>query len=509
MNSLLITLLTAILIVPSWCCMAAAQSEMPQSPSQDGTLKALAAVAGVASMEDDDYEFLRELSDDVGARVTGSPEAAKAISWGVEKMKAIGLENVHTESWQLFRGWTRLFAHAELLSPVHRSLMIDSMGWVGSTPENGIEAQVVPVNAYQLEDEVRKNRPRWKGKILLLIQEGAPPTERLAARAKFGTFLKEAHRSGALAVIGGQGGSKATGMHLTHTGMLGVDVWFDIPVVSIAEEDQSQLERYLARGQIPRLQLDVQNRFTDGPIPSANVVGEIRGSQNPEQIVVIGGHLDSWDLASGATDNGVGVATTLGAAEAIIKSGFKPRRTIRFVLFTGEEQGDDGSFNYVRQHRDEISNHLAAIILDDGQGPVTGFALGGRNDLVEAVERFATSMKAFGTLSVDDETVFDTDTGPFILAGLPGIGLRQDSPEYQYTHHSPVDTFDKVRPNILSHDTTIMALLAFWIADRPERFAAPWPPERSARMLIEKHDDVMLKLFGLWPFGEMGARALP
>jgi carboxypeptidase Q len=509
MNSRLITFLTTILMVTSCCCMSTAQSEASQSPGQDGTFKVLAAVAGVASLEDDDYEFLRELSDEIGARVTGSPQAENAISWGLEKMKTIGLENVHTESWQLFRGWTRLSAHAELLSPVHRDLVIDSMGWVGSTPENGIEAQVVPVNAYQLEDEIAKNAANWRGKILMLIQKGTPPTDRLAARARFGTFLKEAHHAGALAVIGGQGGSRAAGMHLTHTGMLGVDVSFDIPVVSIADEDQGQLERYIAHGEIPRLKLDVQNRFTDGPVPSANVVGEIRGSRNPEQIVVVGGHLDSWDLASGATDNGVGVATTLGAAEAILKSGFKPRRTIRFVLFTGEEQGDDGSFNYIRQHRDEMANHLAAIILDDGQGPVTGFALGGRKDLVEAVERFATSIKAFGPLSADDETVFDTDTGPFILAGLPGIGLRQDSPEYQYTHHSSVDTFDKVQPSILSRDTTIMALLAFWIADRPERLAAPWPPEKTAHMLVEKHDDVMLKLFGVWPFGETGTRALP
>jgi carboxypeptidase Q len=472
-----------------------------QSPVQDGTLKGLAAIAGAGTMGNDDYEFLRELSDDIGARVTGSPEAAKAIAWGVEKMKAIGLENVHTESWQLFRGWSRISAAAELLSPVHRRLMIDSMGWAGSTPRGGVEAEVVPVNAYQLPDEVKRNETSWQGKILLLIQRGTPPSDRLAARAKLGDFLREAYRAGALAVIGGQGGSKAAGMHLTHTGMLGVDVLFEIPVVSMAAEDQSQLERYLVAGQSPRLHLDIQNAFTDGPVSSANVVGEIRGSANPEQVVIVGGHLDSWDLASGSTDNGCGVATTLGAAEAILKAGFKPRRTIRFVLFTGEEQGDDGSFNYIRRHKDEMPNHLAAIILDDGQGPITGFALGGRNDLIAAVQRFAESLNAFGALSVDDETVFDTDTGPFILAGLPGIGLRQDSPQYEYTHHSAVDTFDKIQPDVLNRDTTIMALIAFWIADRPERLAAPWPPEKTAHMLIEKHDDVMLKLFGLWPFG--------
>ena len=484
--------------------ISGAQSEMPKSPTDDGTLKALAAVAGAGTMENDDYEFLRELSNDIGARVTGSPEAVQAIEWGTEKMKAIGLERVHTESWQLFRGWTRISVEAELLSPVHRRLMVDSMGWVGSTPHGGVEGDLVPVNAYQLADEVKRNSSSWRNRILLVIQQGTPPADRLAARAKFGDFLKVAYHAGALAVVGGQGGSRATGMHLTHTGMLGVDALFDIPVVSMAAEDQSQLERYIQRGQSPRLRMDVQNRLTDGPVPSANVVGEIRGSTSPEEIVVVGGHLDSWDLASGSTDNGCGVAATLGAAQAIVKSGFRPRRTIRFVLFTGEEQGDDGSFNYVRVHKDEMANHLAAIILDDGQGPVTGFALGGRSDLITAMQRFADSLKSFGNLSVDDDTVFDTDTGPFILAGLPGIGLKQDTTEYEYTHHSAADTFDKVQAGILNRDSTIMAVTAFWIAHRPDRLATPWPAERTAQMLVKKHDDTMLKLFRLWPFGNLG-----
>jgi hypothetical protein len=135
---------------------------------------------------------------------------------------------------------------------------------------------------------------------------------------------------------------------------------------------------------------------------------------------------------------------------------------------------------------------------------VTGFALGGRSDLITAMQRFADSLKSFGNLSVDDDTVFDTDTGPFILAGLPGIGLKQDTTEYEYTHHSAADTFDKVQAGILNRDSTIMAVTAFWIAHRPDRLATPWPAERTAQMLVKKHDDTMLKLFRLWPFGNLG-----
>src|SRR5580704_1082033 len=217
----------------------------------DGTLKSLAAVAGAGMMETDTYENLRELSDDIGARVTGSPEAAKAIAWGVDKMKAAGLENVHAETWQLSRGWTRVSARAEIVAPIHRSVMVDSLGWVGSTPAGGAEADVIAVNSYQLDEEM-KDTSKWKGKILLVVHVGEPPADRMAGFAKFGNFLKTAHTAGALAVIGGQGGGVAQGMHLTHTGALGFDTYYDIPVVSMAAEDQERLERYIERGKTVR-----------------------------------------------------------------------------------------------------------------------------------------------------------------------------------------------------------------------------------------------------------------
>lgn len=489
---------------PAFPASGAHDPSSASSSADDANLKALAAVAGAGTMETHTYEYLEELSDDVGARVTGSPEADRAIAWGVEKMKAIGLENVHTESWQLTRGWTRISADAEITSPIHRRVMIDALGWVGSTQAGGIETAVVPVNAYHLDDEIKNNSANWPGKVILIVNKGPKPADSMSAFSRFGDFLKTAHAAGAVAVIGGQGGRKAAGMHLTHTGALGFDTYYEIPVVSMAAEDQQQIERYLDRGKAVRLRINVQNRATDGPVPSANVVGEIRGTQNPEQVVVVGGHLDSWDLGSGTTDNGCGTTATLGAAEAIVKSGFKPRRTIRFVLFTGEEEGLLGSLAYTKTHKSEMANHVAAVILDFGQGPVTGFQLGGRKDLIPDVEKFAASLQAFGEFAVDDDAEFGTDTGPFIMEGLPGINLNQDSPDYKYTHHSAVDTFDKVKADVLDRNATVMALTGFWIADRPDRLAKPWPAEKTARMLIEKHDDAFLKAFGLWPFGNLG-----
>jgi Zn-dependent M28 family amino/carboxypeptidase len=323
--------------------------------------------------------------------------------------------------------------------------------------------------------------------------------------ARFGDFLRSAAKAGALVIIGGQGGAKSSGLNLTHTGILGFDADFTIPVVSMTAEDQSQLERYVNAGITPRARFNIQNTFTNGPVDSANVVGEIRGRENPEQVLVVGAHLDSWDLSEGSTDNGTGSASVLGAADAIMRSGMKPRRTIRFVLFTGEEQGLDGSFAYVKQHQSELANHLGDLVLDEGQGPVSEFQMGGRDDLVASFQPFSKSLANIREIKVNEKVESGTDTLPFSMAGLPGINMNQDSPDYKYTHHSAADALEAVKPDVLTQNATLMALTAFWIADRPDRFAIPWSRERTAKMLREQGQYGLLKAFNLWPYGDLGS----
>jgi carboxypeptidase Q len=480
----------------------------PKGPEEDGTKPALIKIAGQASMDSHAFQYLTELSDEIGPRVTGSPAGAKSVDWGVAKMKAIGLQNVRAEKYSVWKGWDRGHAEAELLEPAHHKLDVDAMGWTGSTPAAGVEGQVVTANLFNLDDEI-KNAGKFRGKIVLMKPEGNPNKNFWLIFAQFGDFLNVLHKSGAVAVIGGQGGFKAEGMHLTHTGILGFAADFAIPVVDMSMEDEGQLERFLAAGKNVRIRINVQNKFTDGPVEAANVVGEIVGREHPEEIVVVGAHLDSWDLSEGATDNGTGTSSVLGAAEAIVKSGVRPRRTIRFVLFTGEEQGLLGSLAYVKTHSSEMKNHLGNIVLDNGQGPIKEFQLGGRDDLVESFEPFAHTLANIREIKVSDKLEFGTDTGPFILAGLPGINLDQDSPDYKFTHHSAADALEEVKPDILAQNTAIMAMTAFWLADRPARFAAPWPPEKSAKMLREKGQYDMLKSFNLWPFGNLGSEASP
>ena len=476
----------------------------PKGPDEDGTKPALVKIAGEAMIDSHAFQYLTELSDDIGSRVTGSPAERKAEQWGVAKMKAIGLENVHTEKYQLWRGWTRGMAQGELLEPIRRPLHVDAMGWTGSTPAGGAEGQVVTANLFDIEEEV-KHASRLSGKIVLVIMQGAPKKNEESLFAIFGDFLKAAGKAGAVAVIGGQAGSKAPGMNLTHTGILGFDADFSIPVLSMTAEDQGQLERYVESGKKVLVRFNVQNTFSNGPAESANVVGEIRGRESPEQVLVVGAHLDSWDLSEGTTDNGTGSASVLGSADAIVRSGMRPRRTIRFVLFTGEEEGLDGSFAYMKQHQSEIANHLGNLVLDEGQGPVKEFMLGGRDDLLASFRPFAQSLASIGKIPVNDKVESGTDTLPFSMAGLPGINMNQDSPDYKYTHHSSADALEAVKPEVLAQNAMLMALTAYWIADRPERFASPWPAEKTAKMLRAQHQYEMLNAFHIWPFGDLGA----
>jgi Zn-dependent M28 family amino/carboxypeptidase len=478
-------------------------SQGPKGPNEDGTAPALVKIAGEGLVESRAFDYLTELSDDIGSRLSGSPEAKRAIDWGAAKMRAIGLENVHTEKFSIWRGWTRGPAQAELLTPIRRSLHIDAMGWTGSTAPGGVSADVVAANNFDFDRELKDMR-RFNGRIILIVSQGTPSKSGDMMFVEFCDFVRAAQKAGALGIIGGQAGFGSEGMNLTHTGILGFSADFALPVVSMTAEDQGQVERDVLAGKPVRMHLDVQNTFSAGPVDSGNVVGEIRGREHPEEIFVVGAHLDSWDLSEGATDNGMGSASVLGAAEAILKAGVRPRRTIRFVLFMGEEQGLLGSFAYVQQHQAEMSNHLGDLILDEGQGPVKELQLGGRDDLVAAFQPFVRQVSGIHSFTVNDRIEFGSDTGPFITAGLPGINMQQDSPDYKYTHHSAADALEAVKPDVLAQDATLMALTAYWIADRPDRLAKPWPPERTARALRAQNQYDMLKAFGLWPFGDKG-----
>ena len=466
------------------------------------------AIIGNALVGRSGEDDLRRLCDRIGGRLTGSPEAARAIAWAADRMRSIGLENVRTEKFSLRRGWQRGPASLEVTAPVSRTLRVVSYGWTGSTPAAGAEAEIVPVNLYRLDEE-RKKAGGWKGKVVLTVERGAKPPRWALRAATLEGVVREAIASGAAGVALAPLAGNAGGMQLPHTTALVFDAIDDIPVVSLTPEGQALIERLLDDGAKVRVRLRVENRASAGPVESANVVGEIRGRERPGEVVLVGAHLDSWDLAEGATDDGFGVAAVLQAAEAVLAGGRRPGRTLRFVLFTGEEQRFLGSLAYVRAHAAELPDLVAAFVLDDGPGPIDALHLGGRADAAGTVRRFVAELPAFGKIPVDDDVEAGTDTLPFTLAGAAAVAVGQDSPEYARTHHSEADTFDKVDPAVLRRDAAFLAVLAFWAAERPDRLARPWTREQTEKLLGERGLDEGLRFYGLWPFDPARPAAPP
>ena len=207
MRSIFIITLVAVLGVATF---GAGNAASPQN-SEDPPRAALARIAGEGLVESHAFEYLTELSDEVGARLTGSPQSQKAVDWSLAKMRAIGLENVHAEKFQMWRGWTRGSAEAALTEPVPRKLNTDAMGWTGSTPAGGAEADVVTANVFNLGEEV-KHPSRFAGKIVLMVATGQPNKDVMVIFSQFGDFVKLAGKSGAVAIFGGQGGFKSEGM---------------------------------------------------------------------------------------------------------------------------------------------------------------------------------------------------------------------------------------------------------------------------------------------------------
>jgi hypothetical protein len=240
-----------------------------------------------------------------------------------------------------------------------------------------------------------------------------------------------------------------------------------LPTLFVGHDHYALLYRLASRPEPARtrLELDVHNVFIPGPIPVYNTVGEIRGTEKPDEFVVLGAHLDSWDLAQGTTDNGTGSCIVLETARVLAKCGVKPKRTIRFVLFTGEEQGLHGSRAYVNQHKDEMPKTSAAIVHDTGTGKVVTLALQGREKLKPILEKEIVSLKELGVKELSTRNQGGSDHQSFDRAGVPGFMFQQEWAEYTLTHHSQSDTLDKAREPDLIQGSQVMAVLAMRIAN--------------------------------------------
>ncbi|HKF52866.1 MAG TPA: M28 family peptidase, partial [Candidatus Acidoferrales bacterium] len=278
-----------------------------------------------------------------------------------------------------------------------------------------------------------------------------------------------------------------------------------LPQAIVAREDALRMARFIAAGQAVKVTLDMPNKIS-GQTSSENVVAEIRGSEKPEEFVILAAHLDSWELGTGALDNGCNAAMVIDAARAIRASGAIPTRSIRFVLFTGEEQGMLGSWAYALAHRAELGKMDAAIVFDAGDGRVTGYSLSGRKDILAGLDEALKPLSAFGPLKNTTDVEIGTDNFDFFLEGVPTLIANQDPDDYMMNYHASSDTLDKVDFSQLKKNEAIAAVTTYALADRPERLGVRQTRLQIEGLLKETGADKQMKLMGLWGMWADGKR---
>jgi len=456
-----------------------------------------------AAEQTDPMPELQKLCDEIGPRLTGSMAEEAASRQVIEHMRKIGLQEVHSERWTLPRGWQRGPAAARLVTPFEIPIPIASYGWTGSTPAHRGPVPVVLLRgndvAEHLNSLVQSQASSWRGKALLIGSDSDQP---MLAYSKLLPLLRAATAAHAVVVLRHD---TRPGDGIVHAEPIAVALpeTIDtslIPSVDLPAEDQKLMERLLLQDRAVSIDINVQNSFSAGPVRAENIVGEIQGAVHPDKVVLIGAHLDSWDLGTGATDDGFGVAAILGAAQVLVRSGLRPARTLRFVLFTGEEEGLLGSRAYVHQHATELRNIVAVFALDWGAGPVVKLPTAGHPELIPLLKDLNELTPDLHLEPPNDGWLFMTDAYAFTLAGLPGIAPLIRAPAYSEQAHSAEDTLDKVSPVDLRQAMTVLAMASFFLADAKDIPEGHFTPAQTEATLMQGKQKPMLEVFGLWPF---------
>jgi hypothetical protein len=468
---------------------------------------------------------LEYLCDNIGPRLTGSARLRAANDWAVQRMKDYGLQNAHLEGYEIPIGWERGPVSITLKSPNEGfEITAAQMAWTPGT-HGKLSSEVVVLNVATEED-----LNAYKGKLKdAIVLQGVPSevgrvSEDIATafpnapksytslgvlarpashapeyhpgqpfnyaayrafRTKVSAFLRE---EGVAAVLLDSG--KPHGL-LNMTGSWssmgkftdGKPERTPLPTFFVTHDHYALLYRLVQSAQnngqpAPRLEIEAKGKYVKGPITVYNTVGDLVGTEKPNEVVICGAHLDSWDLAQGATDNGTGTCVVLESARLLSKSPEKPKRTIRFILFSGEEEGLFGSQAYVEAHKGELDNFQAALVHDTGTGKVTQLGLEHRDELRPTLESLTDPLKELGFVGISSTGIGPgTDHWSFHEKGVPGFAFLQEGAEYRLTHHSQSDTLDKVRPDDLVQGAEVMSLVALRLADLPDRLPHGMPKQ--------------------------------
>ena len=441
---------------------------------------------------------LKYLTDRIGPRLTGSPQLDRASHWTLERFKELGLSNAHLEPWTIANSWTRGLATGRILSPNEATLTMATAGWSPSTNET-IRGAVLGL-AYDKLEDLDKYRGKLKGTIILLghpremeapgnpmITPWGEETIPIAHPKGEAPYVSGAYRKIRMAITKMISDEKPAAVLIgseKEYGLLNMSTYSrdyqpaGAPVAYVARENYRQLWRLLDEGPV-QVEVNIEGKLSGKPAEVYNTVAEIPGSEKPDEVVIIGAHLDSWDLGTGATDNGTGSVAVLAAARALQKVGVKPKRTIRFVLFTGEEQGLVGSRAYVKAHQNELGKISGVLVHDSGTGKVLTVGLMGNYAVRETIDHALYPLgraKEIGLAEPTLRTEGGSDHVPFDEAGVPGFWCVQDPADYDKTHHSQADTIERVRWDDLTEGAQVLAVFAYNVAELPEML-----PRKSAK----------------------------
>jgi hypothetical protein len=457
---------------------------------------------------------LRELTDEIGGRVPGTPAMQRAVDWGVHAFKVAGADSVHTEEFTIPHSWAEgatemtVSATGTALDPkltqipaVHFRVRCVSIAWAPAlAPVKHIP--VVDVGSGSAADF--KKAGDISGKIVLVHSVVLKTWDDLFAEYAIAPPVVTAAVHGkakAVAFI-------ATREHdilYRHTNSVAGEI-DRIPQVLLAREDGERIGRLLASGHPVWADLSIPNRI-GGPIKSANVVAEIKGSEKPDEFVILGAHLDSWELGTGALDNGCNAAMVVDALRAIKTSGLKPRRSIRFILFSGEEEGLLGSRAYSTAHRPELDKAAGVIIYDSGTGKTTGFSTGGHKEVLETAKTIIAPLRQFGLTELKTDMEWGTDHFDFMLEGVPTFVADQDEANYLENYHAVSDSYDKVDFVQLKKDVAEAAEFSFALANLPQKIGPRFTRAQIEQSLRETGSEQMLKdsgMWGAWQAGKLG-----
>ncbi|MDZ4804069.1 MAG: M20/M25/M40 family metallo-hydrolase [Candidatus Eisenbacteria bacterium] len=481
--SLLCLAILALLAPPGHAADEPTPNQRATVPTPDQRA-AVRQLIDEAARSDWGWERLRELCDTIGHRLAGSPAMKRAVDWSEKSMRDAGLVRVHREPATV-PYWIRGPESARIVSPVDRSLAMLALGPSVPTPPGGLTASVVVVDSYEELD--RLGRPGVEGRIVLFDREWTtyPAAAEIRSRGP-----AKAAALGAVAALVRSATPKS--LDTPHTGWLSCPAGTPlIPAAAVSPEASSQIRRLVEAGHEVRVHLEMDHQVL-GTTESHNVMGEVTGRELPEEIVLLGAHLDSWDVGQGAQDDGVGCLIMLEAARLIRNLPIPPRRTIRVVFFTDEEISLGGADSYLERHRDELPRHVAGFESDAGNEVANGFfvdiqGVAGTTDSTRTkadAQRLTHGVLAalagfdwaLEPLRANNFLPGDSgiDLSPAVALGMLGFGVNHPTEKYFDIHHSAADTFDKLDRLDMSRNVAIVATLVYLIADSPERLL-PWP----------------------------------